>query len=97
MFCQCRGWLVLIGRRDIASGRTQEKTPLPTVPLLLHGVAIDADRIENTAPSRTFIGDFAWRDAFHCCATVYILLLPSNGRICKPVPYQGLSLLASQT
>jgi hypothetical protein len=59
-----------VDSRDIASGRIQQKTPLPAIPLLLHDVVTGAYRIENTVPSGTPIGYVAWLDVFHCCVTV---------------------------
>jgi hypothetical protein len=41
--------LLEAGSLYIALARTPQKTPLPTVLLLLHDVAIGTDRVENTA------------------------------------------------
>jgi hypothetical protein len=43
---------------------------LLAIPLLLHDVAIRADRIENTVPNRTSICYVVWRDMFYCCVTL---------------------------
>jgi hypothetical protein len=60
--------------RNIASGWTEQKTPLPTVLLLLHDVTIVADLVGNTVPSGIPIGYVAWRDVFRCCVTVYCVI-----------------------
>jgi hypothetical protein len=59
------------GPRDIASAKTQQKTPLPTIPLLLHDVTLSADHIENTVPINIPVGYIVWHDIFHCCIAVY--------------------------
>jgi hypothetical protein len=51
-----------VGSRDIASGRTQQKTPSLAVLLLLHDVVIGKGRIDNTVPSANSIGSEAWSD-----------------------------------
>jgi hypothetical protein len=48
-----------------------QRTPLPTISLLLHDLAINMDYIENTVPRGTSIGYIALHDVFHCCVTVY--------------------------
>jgi hypothetical protein len=69
---------------DIASGRTAQRTPLPTFLLLLRDVTAVAERclLRHRLAAGDVFGDAAWRDVFYCCFIVYCaialqwLLLP---------------------
>jgi hypothetical protein len=65
------------------------RTPLPTIPLLIHDVAIRANRTENTVPSGTSIGYVAWRVPLlrHCLLCHYLSKYLGFQRICHNIKY----------
>jgi hypothetical protein len=66
-------WLACpFGPRDTASGRTQQKTPLPIFPLLSHDVTTRQTHWEHRFQRHFhWLRCMAWRDVFHCSVTIY--------------------------
>lgn len=58
------------GPHDITSTKTQNETPLPTIPLLLHDVTFSTDHIENIIPSDIPVSYIVWYNVFHCYIAV---------------------------
>jgi hypothetical protein len=84
---------MVVGPRYVASPRTPQKTPLPTVLLLLHHIAIGMDHGHTTAPHSystvafVSVGVTTWMLWRHCLAMAVV---------CRTTPWQWLSMLVSQ-
>jgi hypothetical protein len=68
-----------VGPRDVALGRTQQKTPLPTIPLSLQHVAIGADPKKTPLPAVPLLVNLRGV-TYSIAASLFITSWPSKGR-----------------
>jgi hypothetical protein len=69
-----------VGPRDIVSGRTQQKTSLPTIPLSLQDVAISADPQKTPLPAVLLLVKLRGV-TYSIVASLFIMPWPSKGRV----------------